>query len=78
MLDDDQNLDLGPAWYFSHRNLATLLRYLEQSEDGAPDVENIIDLLEKPWRWEGEWVKARAARDGAAAATADLIEARTM
>ena len=65
-------------WYDDHANLATLLRYLEQSEDGAPDVDNIIDLLEKPWRWESEWAKARASSAGEAAAIRDARELREL
>lgn len=40
-------------WYEVHSNVAELCRYLVKEENW--DVENILDLVEKPWHYDAEW-----------------------
>jgi len=40
-------------WFTSHDNLTNLYRYLVD-KDGQESLD-IVDFLEKPWKWENEW-----------------------
>lgn len=43
------------AWYEDHRNLALLARYMSEQGDS---VEDVVYMLEKPWKFEDEWLSA--------------------
>lgn len=41
-------------WYHNHVNLAALWRWLE--ERGETPTDGPAYFMEKPWKWEGEWL----------------------
>lgn len=47
-------------WYLDSRNIARLVRYLEEHGDGfsarrSEMLTEITDILEKPWHWTAEY-----------------------
>lgn len=59
---EPEPVEVGNAqpWHHSRSDLVMLLRYLVT--DGA-DVEELIDVVEKPWKYDDEF--AEAAREHA-------------
>ena len=47
-------------WYEDHRNLAILARHMIEESDTA---EDILYMLEKPWKYEAEFQGALALND---------------
>lgn len=48
---------LSPAvpgdWYLDSRNIARLIRYLDEEE--GISIPICVDILEKPWNWSAEY-----------------------
>ena len=42
-------------WYDSHESLYTLAEWIRSNHGWAFCEKNLIDVLEKPWKWEKEW-----------------------
>jgi len=45
----------APVWYDNHANLYTLAEWIRSNHGWAFCEKNLIDVLEKPWKWEREW-----------------------
>lgn len=45
-----------PEWWEFHNNLALLYAWLDD-RDAAPEV---VEFLEKPWKWTPEWEQRRS------------------
>jgi len=42
-------------WYDSHENLTTLAEWIRTNHGWNYFKNVILDVLEKPWKWEKEW-----------------------
>jgi hypothetical protein len=50
----------GEHWWDDHRNIATLLRWMHQyDEDGPLEPELAIAIVEKPWKYDDEWLRCQ-------------------
>lgn len=49
------------VWWTECGNIAALLRWLKESEDGI-DLDNAIYLVSKPWKYDDEWKRMQAER----------------
>lgn len=45
-------------WWADHRNLAAFCRHLVREE--GYEIDEIVDVLEKPWHWSPEYKLFRA------------------
>jgi hypothetical protein len=64
-----------PEWWRDHRNIAAVAIDMVAHGD---DEGDLIDLIEKPWKWEDTWVRVKAERAGEAAAIRDARELREL
>jgi hypothetical protein len=45
-------------WFTDHQNICRLVRHLHERDVLTP--EEIIAIIEKPWKWEAEWTALNA------------------
>jgi hypothetical protein len=62
-------------WWHDHKNLRSVA--LDMVEQGD-EVDYVLDMLEKPWKWQDTWERVQAARAGEAAALRDQRELREL
>lgn len=48
----------SPAWYDDRSNIARLMRWLDAGRELAPGEHS--DLVEKPWKFDGDWARFQA------------------
>lgn len=48
-------------WWGDRGNVADLYRWL-RDEARLPPVDEVGDLIERPWKWTPEWNEMQAAR----------------
>jgi hypothetical protein len=71
MTDDDLPLTPPkPDWWASHDNLHDLALYLVTIE--GYDAHDLLDVIERPWKWSNEWDLVIAQREGENAAREDM------
>lgn len=42
-------------WYNNHENLYTLAQWLRENSGWNWVKDNLLDVIEKPWKWDKEW-----------------------
>lgn len=62
-------------WWTDHRNLVIVAQDMVAHGD---DTGDLIDLMEKPWKWEDTWIRVNIERDAERAAIADQMALRDL
>jgi hypothetical protein len=64
----------GRDWWQDTGELSALLRWLHKHDEHGPlEVDNCIEIVEKPWHWSEEYAEMCAEADPAAAKTDDEL-----
>lgn len=68
--------DADPVpWWAHHGNLFSVAQDMVEHGDEA---DYILDMLEKPWKWQETWERISATREGELAAMRDARELREL
>jgi hypothetical protein len=62
-------------WYNVPFNLHLLAQFIK---DEGGDIDEVIEMLDKPWHFDAEFGRAYARLMGRLAASEDLTESRTL
>jgi hypothetical protein len=61
----------SPYWWENCGQIARLLSYLNEGDDGPLDMTDAIYLVEKPWKWDDDYQAMCREQDGPGVARAN-------